>query len=127
MRSIPTLFVAPFVAADDKPKPIEPDEALKKVGKNVTVEMEVKSVGTIRPDNWVLNSKPRYTDPGNFQILISGIAVAEFKKLKADDDPCEHFRKKVVRVTGKVELLAQGFTPWIVVDHRELIEIVKMK
>ena len=71
MRSIPTLFVAlvlpAFVAADDKPKPIGPDEALKKVGENVTVEMEVKSMGTIRPDNWVLNSGPGTLTPATFR------------------------------------------------------------
>ena len=88
---------------DNKEKKIIPSEdAGKYVGKEMTVEFEVKATGAAT--NLVfLNSKRSRNDDDNFTVVIQASGVDDLKEKKKIDNPREYFRNKKVRVTGKIE------------------------
>ncbi len=79
-------------------KPITIAEAAKMVGKNVTVEMEVKGTGQTNTLVF-LNSESDRNDEKNFVIVIDKDVLTKAKI----DDVRKTYRGKTVRVTGKVE------------------------
>jgi len=103
MRTVAVLLVLVVAtgvwAEGQAAAPLTPAEAAKKANEKVTVEMEVKSTGG--KSNCYLNSEADYKDAKNFTILIPEAALVKFKAAKIDD-PREHFKGKVVRVTGTV-------------------------
>jgi hypothetical protein len=62
-------YVLAALAHADDAKPLTPEEAAKKVGEKVTVEMEVKSTGKSK-GVYFLNSKADFKDKENFTIFI---------------------------------------------------------
>src|SRR5262249_40350904 len=110
------------VRADDASKPLNPEQAAKKVNEKVTVEMEVKSTGG-RTSRY-LNSETDFKSDKNFTVFISKDALAKFKEAKIDD-PATYYKGKTVRVTGKV-VLYQG-KPQIVMEGPEQIQLVEKK
>src|SRR5262249_2524559 len=87
--------------ADDA-KPLTPEEAAKKVGEKVTVEMEVKSTGKSK-GVYFLNSKADFKDKDNFTLFVGKEGAASLLEAKVED-PSTHFKGKTVRVTGTVKL-----------------------
>ncbi len=130
MRSWPAVFLCCFLclslaAAEekDKPKPIGPEEAAKKVDQEVTLRMEVKSA-TLRKDTCFLNSEENYQDAKNFTLFIDKDALAKFKEAKITD-PAAHFKGKTVEVKGKVVLYRKR--PEIKLTGPDAIKIVEKK
>jgi DNA/RNA endonuclease YhcR with UshA esterase domain len=118
-----SLLWLPLTRAEDKPKPIGPAEAAKKVNEEVTVQMEVKSAA-LRGEVCFLNSEEDFKDAKNFTIFIDKDALAKFKEAKIDD-PAAHFKGKTVQVKGKVLLYRDR--PEIKVSGPDEIKIVEKK
>ncbi|MCS6976719.1 MAG: hypothetical protein NZM31_06865 [Gemmatales bacterium] len=116
------LFYLPVAAAEEKPISVE--EAGKKVGQEVTVEMQVKSVGETRSGNklFFLNSEENFRSDKNFTIVIDGKLQEKFAKAGVAD-PKTFYHRKTIRVTGKVTLYQNK--PQIRVEGPEQIEVVK--
>jgi DNA/RNA endonuclease YhcR with UshA esterase domain len=117
------LVLAPLAGADDKAKPISPEEAAKQVNENVTVKMEVKSA-TLREGVCFLNSQEDFKDAKNFTVFISKDALKKFQDAKIDD-PAAHFKGKTILVTGKVKLYREK--PEIAVDEPDQIKVEEKK
>jgi DNA/RNA endonuclease YhcR with UshA esterase domain len=107
--------------ADDKKPAISPSEATKKVGENVTVEMEVKSVGQSK-GVFSLNSESDYKSEKNFTLFINSASAAKFKNAGIAD-LVEHFKGKKVRATGTVKLYKER--PEIVLEDPKQIEVIE--
>jgi len=126
MRAVPVLLAVVVAgglwAEEPAVKPLTPAEAAKKVNEKVTLEMEVKSTGG--KANCYLNSEADFKDAKNFTVLISEAALAKFKAAKIDD-PREHYKGKVVRVTGTVT--TNRDKPQIKVEGPDQIETVEKK
>jgi alkaline phosphatase D len=80
-------------------KAITTEEAAKKVGETVTLEMEVKRTGGAG-DRIFLNSLDDFRDKKNFTIVLEKTYQDKEKDIK---NPRQYFRGKKVRVTGKVD------------------------
>jgi DNA/RNA endonuclease YhcR with UshA esterase domain len=117
------LLCLPLVRAEDKPKPLGPAEAARKVNEEVTLRMEVKSA-SLRKDVCFLNSEEDFKDGKNFTLFIDKEALARFKKAKIED-PAAHFKGKTVQVKGKVILYRER--PEIKVSGPDAITIVEKK
>jgi DNA/RNA endonuclease YhcR with UshA esterase domain len=109
--------------ADDKPKPVNPAEAAKKVNEDVTLQMEVKSA-TLRGGICFLNSEEDFKDAKNFTVFIDKEALAKFKEAKIED-PAAHFKGKTVQVKGKVTLFRER--PQIKITGPDDIKVVDKK
>jgi hypothetical protein len=85
--------------AQDTTKPLTPEEALKKVNQQITVQMEVKSTGgrTAR----YLNSETDFRSSKNFAIFIPQAVLEKFKKASIDE-PATYYKSKTIQVTGLV-------------------------
>ena len=117
------LVWLPPVLADDAPKPIGPAEAAKKVNKEVTLLMEVKSVGK-SGQVYFLNSEADFKDAKNFTVFIDKDALANFKEAKIDD-PVAHFKGKTIQVKGKVVLYRERLE--IKVSGPDAIQIIEKR
>jgi len=85
---------------------VSPDEAAKRVGKMVTVEMVVKSTGQNSNGNYVeLYSTTQWQDPSCFFVRLTETVAAKLRRLGIQDME-RHFRDRVVRVTGVVNWLS---------------------
>ena len=113
----------PLVLAEDKPKPLGPAEAAKKVNEEVTLQMEVKSA-TLRENVCFLNSEEDFKDAKNFTVFIDKEALAKFKEAKIED-PAAHFKGKTVQVKGKVTLYRER--PEIKLSGPDAIKVVEKK
>jgi DNA/RNA endonuclease YhcR with UshA esterase domain len=118
------LLIACQSADDTKPRAISPTDAAKKVGQNLVVEMEVKSVGRGKSGVYFLNSEPDFRTEGNFTLFIDKATAAKFKNAGISD-PAEHFKDKKVRATGKVKLYRD--LPEIAIEEPKQIELVEQK
>lgn len=103
-------------------KAIPPEEAAKHIGKEVTVEFEVKATGSATSLIF-LNSKRNRNDDDNFTVVIQASAAEELKDKKKIDDPREFYRNKKIRVTGKVDTFRDK--PQIRVSKASQIEVVE--
>src|SRR5262245_60260003 len=116
------VFVA-IRAAFAQDKPLTPEDAAKKVGEKVTVEMTVKSAN-LGQGVCFLNSQEDSKDAKNFTVFLGRDALAKFKEAKIED-PAAHFKGKTVRVKGKVTLYREK--PQIALDGPDQIEVVEKK
>ena len=98
---------------------IAPAEAAEQVGKKVTVQMPVRSVGKSGPRVF-LNSKPNFRDEGNFAIVVQKEALDQYQAKNID--PSDYFRNKIIQVTGTVTLYRDS--PQIEVRDAEQIRVV---
>src|SRR5215471_1061417 len=76
------LVLVACVRADDT-KPLTPEEAAKKVGEKVTVEMEVKSTGKSK-GVYFLNSKTDFKDKENFTLFVGKEGAASLSEAKIE-------------------------------------------
>lgn len=114
-----TAFAASVCAAE----PLTPAEAIKKVGEEVKVKMEVRS-SRIMGDLCFLNSESDFRSTDNLTLFIGGAARQKFKDAKIDD-PSTHFKGKTVIAGGKVTLYKER--PQISLTGPKDIEIVEEK
>jgi hypothetical protein len=130
MRWMVPLFALTFgfvtLAAEEKEKPLTPAEAIKRIDKQVTVEMKVKASknALAKFKEIYLDSEENYKDEKNLAIAISESCVAKYGKLDIKD-PAAHFKGKTIRVTGKVILRQKR--PRIEVSDPKQIQIVVKK
>jgi DNA/RNA endonuclease YhcR with UshA esterase domain len=121
---VPAFLIVPAVVWAQV-KPISAEEAAKKVGEKVLVEMEVKSTGKTKAGDAVfLNSHTDFKDKSNFTVMLTQKVMAALKEAKVED-LAAHFGGKVIRVSGKVELYKER--PEIVINEADQIKIVEKK
>lgn len=99
--------------------PLTPSEAAKKINEKVVLRMEVKSTGG--RGNRYLNSEEDFKNPKNFTIFISKDDLEKFKKAGIEK-PEEHFKGKLIEVSGTVVLEKEK--PLINLKEPEQIKIV---
>jgi hypothetical protein len=80
---------------------LSPEEAASRVGSDVVVEMEVRSVGHDKAGRLIfLNSRPEFTDPKNFAIVIPRAVTDPKVEI---DDVAKPYQNRRVRVRGQVD------------------------
>lgn len=122
MRSLLLLLV---VLAAEK-KPLGPVEARKKVGKEVTVEMEVKTAKDRleKRGEIYLDADEDFKGDKNFAVVITKKGAASLKDAGIAD-PADHFRGKTVRAKGEVKEV--GGVPRVEIDDAKQIRVVERK
>jgi DNA/RNA endonuclease YhcR with UshA esterase domain len=120
------LFAIPALAEDKKEKPLTPVEARKQVGKEITVEMEVKAAKNVleKRGEIYLDSHENFRDETNFAVVITKKGAESFKTAGIDD-PADHFKGKTIKAKGTVSEV-DGI-PRIEVDDAKQIEIPDKK
>jgi alkaline phosphatase D len=99
-------------------------EARKHVGKEHTLELQVRSVGKSRTGALVfLNSAEDFRDEGNFTVVLDVKALAAALQKAKIDDPAAHFRGKRVRLRGTVTLFNDR--PQIVVKDLAQLRVIE--
>ncbi len=116
------MFTVPIQVQEDNALNVE--EASKKVGQTVTVELVVQSTGETRSGNklFFLNSEKDFRSPKNFTIVIDSKLLDKFAKAGVAD-PKSFYANETIRVTGKVSLYQNK--PQIRVEGPEQIKVVK--
>jgi DNA/RNA endonuclease YhcR with UshA esterase domain len=120
------LFAIPVVAADKKEKPLTPVEARKQVGKEITVEMEVKAAKNALENRGeiYLDSHENFRDETNFAVVITKKG-AESLKTAGIDNPSDHFKGKTIKAKGTVSEV--DGVPRIEIDDAKQIELPEKK
>jgi DNA/RNA endonuclease YhcR with UshA esterase domain len=105
---------------------LTPIEARKKVGETVTVEMtiQVTKDRLEKKGEIYMDSEIDFQSDKNFAAVITRLGAAKLKEVGIDD-PAEHFKGKMVRVTGLVKEVEK--VPRIEVDDAKQIRIVEGK
>jgi DNA/RNA endonuclease YhcR with UshA esterase domain len=104
-------------------KIIKPEEAKDYEGKDVTVEFKVAGGREIDSGVCFLNSTTDRNDPNGFTAFISKDGLKRFKEDAKIDKPADHFKKKTIRVTGKVKTYQKKFE--IEVTSPDQIKVVE--
>ena len=119
------LFSLSSFAADEQ-KPLGPVEARKQVGKEITVEMEVKAAKDRleKRGEIYLDAEENFKDEKNFAIVITKTGAAKLKEAGIDD-PADHFKGKTIRATGTVKEV--DGVPRIEIDVAKQIRVVERK
>ena len=103
---------------------ISSQEAIKRINKQVTVEILVKASKNCQQCLQVfLDSEEDHHDPKNLGVAITQSGKAKFKEVRIDD-PALHFKGKTIRVTGLVTLKENR--PQIEVDDPHQIQILSL-
>jgi hypothetical protein len=114
------LLAVPLVVAAGE-QPVSPAEAAKQVGKKLTVEMEVKSVGKGK-GVFFLNSEKDFKDEKNFTLFIDKDGAKKFEEAKLDPTS---YSGKTVRASGEVKLFRER--PEIVITDPKQIRLSTRK
>ncbi|MBX7104548.1 MAG: protein kinase, partial [Gemmataceae bacterium] len=124
VRNNPTPPANPPVARTHTPSAgsVSPAEAARRVNERVTVEFVVQSTGATRDGQRVFLNSGRYGDPDNFTIVVEMKKLASPMSEAGINDPKEHYKNKVIRVTGKVALFKESAQ--IVVDDMKNISTI---
>lgn len=101
---------------------IRPEEALKKVGESVTVQMEVKSGRAVSAGKRILlNSEKDFRSEKNFTVVINEKAMTgKYEKATFDT-----FKDRTVRVKGKVTEFQNR--PQLEVNDSAALEVLEKK
>jgi DNA/RNA endonuclease YhcR with UshA esterase domain len=110
------------LAADEKA--LGPVEARKKVGKEITVKMEVKAAKDRleKRGEIYLDAEEDFKDKKNFAVVITKKGARSLKKAGVAD-PAGHYKGKTIRAKGKVKEV--DGVPRIEVDDARQIGVVK--
>ena len=101
---------------------LSPMEAAKLVNEQVTVEMLVKAAKNCPHCSQIfLDSEEDRHDPKNLAVALTETGKAKFKEMRVGD-PASHFKGRVIRVTGVVQL--KDNRPQIEVNDPRQIEVV---
>jgi serine/threonine protein kinase len=86
-------------------RPLTPAEAANHVDEQSTVEMRVRSVGSVRggPAVIYLNSEADWRTRGNFSVLLDSATVERLRQ-EGVEDFVAHFKDHKVRATGTIQL-----------------------
>ena len=119
-------LVAWSAAAEDKAKPLTAVEARKQVGKEITVEMEVKAAKDRleKRGEIYLDAEENFKDEKNFAVVITK-AGAESLKAAGIAEIADHFKDKLIRATGTVKEV--DGVPRIEIDDAKQIRVVEKK
>ena len=120
------LFSLPSFAAEDKEKPLAPVEARKQIGKEITIEMEVKAAKNRLEQRGeiYLDSEEDFRNEKNFAVVISKKG-AESLKAAGIDEPASHYKGKTIRAKGTVSEV--DGVPRIEIDDAKQIMIPEKK
>ena len=103
--------------------PFSPLEAVSRINEQITVEMLVKAAkDCVHCSQVFLDSEQDHHDPKNLAVAVTEIGKESFKQMRIDD-PADHFKGQVIRVTGVVTLKENR--PQIEVNDPRQIEIVE--
>jgi hypothetical protein len=118
------LGLLPAGAAADKP--ITAEEATKKFGEKVLVEMVVRA-SKERLEKFgeiYLDSEEDFRSPKNLGVVITKAGAAAFANAGIKD-PATHFKGKTIRVSGTVSEKDKKFR--LIVEDPKQIEVVEKK
>ena len=121
------LAVSPLSLCGAPPdKPLPPEEARRRVGEAVTVEMVVRaSKDRLEKRKEIyLDSEADFRDKKNFAVVINAEGAAKFKAAGIEK-PAAHFKGKTIRATGTV--VEHEGVPRIVVSDPKQIRVVGPK
>jgi DNA/RNA endonuclease YhcR with UshA esterase domain len=121
------LFAGPPSADEkDKAKPLPPVEARKQVGKEIAVEMEVKTAKDRLEQRGeiYLDADENFKAEKNFAVVVTK-AGAESLKAAGIADIAAHFKDKRIRATGAVKEV--DGVPRIEIDDAKQIRVVEKK
>jgi hypothetical protein len=110
-----------FEAAD---KPLAPEEARKKVGETITVEMTVQAAKDRleKRGEIYLDSETNFRDAKNFAVVITKAGAASLRGAGIDN-PAAHYKDKKIRATGTVKEVDR--VPRIEIDEAKQIMIAE--
>lgn len=126
MRCLMALFVlapAAALAAEDA-KPLTPAEARKRVGKEITVKMEVKAAKDRleKRGEIYLDAEENFKDEKNFAVVVTKKGAASLKDAGIGD-PAGHFKGKTITAKGTVKEV--DGVPRIEIDEAKQITVAK--
>ena len=99
------------------------EEAIRRVGESVTVQMLVRKTKSCTGSCQVfLDSESNHRDPKNLGVVITVSGRPKFTEAGIDD-PTAHFKGKTIRVRGVVIRKEKG--PYIEVNDPSQIELVE--
>jgi DNA/RNA endonuclease YhcR with UshA esterase domain len=102
--------------------PLSPLEAANRVNEQVTVQMLVRAAKNCAHCSQIfLDSEEDHHDPKNLAVAVTETGKVRFKEMRIDD-PANHFKGQVIRVTGVVTLKENR--PQIEVEDPGQIEFV---
>jgi hypothetical protein len=130
IMSMRLLFVVGIVVlpafGDDASteKPLSPVDARKRIGKDVSVRMDVMAAKDRleKRGEIYLDSEQNFRDEKNFAVVITKKGAASLKDAGIDD-PAEHFRNKRIQATGTVKEV--DGVPRIEIDEAKQISVVE--
>src|SRR5262245_53726563 len=119
------FFGLPALGANED-KPLAPVEARKKVGKEITVRMEVKSAKDRleKRGEIYLDSEEDFKDEKNFAVVITKKGAASLKE-SGIANPADHFKGKTITAKGTVKEV--DGVPRIEIDDAKQIRVVTQK
>jgi DNA/RNA endonuclease YhcR with UshA esterase domain len=118
------LLLAGLAFGDDKDKPLSPTDARKAIGKEITVQMEVKAAKDrleIRGEIY-LDSEEDFKNDKNFAVIITRKGAASLKGAGITE-PADHFKGKIIRAMGMVSEV--DGVPRIEIDDAKQIALAK--
>jgi hypothetical protein len=103
-------------------KPLTPEEARKKVGETITVEMTVQAAKDRleKRGEIYLDSETNFRDEKNFAVVITKAGAASLREVGIDN-PAESYKDKKIRATGTVKEVDK--VPRIEIDEAKQIMI----
>ncbi len=107
-------------------KPLTPEQARKKVGEKIVVEMTVKTAKDRleKRGEIYLDSEMDFMDEKNFAVVITKKGAGSLSE-KGITDPAEHFLDKKIQASGEVKEVEK--VPRIEIDEAKQIKIVEDK
>jgi alkaline phosphatase D len=101
---------------------LTPSEAAKKVGENVTVQFDIKSLRAVNEGKRILmNSDKDFKAKENFTVVLNAKGMTgKWEKATADT-----FKDKTIRAKGKVTMFKDS--PQIQIDDEKDLEIIDKK
>ena len=117
------LDLPSFAQEVEELKQIDAVNAAAHAGEHVIVKMTVNASRLLRDrDIGFLNSEKDYMDEDNFTVVLYEKVLNKFAEQEIDD-PCKHFRGKMIEVTGGIEL--RRGKPQIVLKSPEDIKLIE--
>jgi hypothetical protein len=124
-RSLAVVFLAASLcvayAANDKP--LTPEQARKKIGAKITVQMTVRAAKDRlkKRGEIYLDSQTNFRAANNFAVVITKAGAASLKAAGIDN-PAMHYKGKTIRATGVVKQVDK--IPRIEIDDAQQIKLV---
>jgi DNA/RNA endonuclease YhcR with UshA esterase domain len=121
---ISLVLLLPAVIAAEADKPLTPVEARKQIGKEITVQMEVKAAKDRleKRGEIYLDSEEDFKDEKNFAVVIMKKG-AESLKDAGIPHPAEHYMGKTITAKGVVKEV--DGVPRVEVDEAKQLMIAK--